>query len=196
MLINKFGVGTQNKHIKSSEFSISRQMETILRAKHFLQGTREAFDAKNKRITHMDSPREDSDSVNKSYLDSQLLHLSASIKRNAPENLISFMSVMLRLNANRVLGGFLIIEPYENIFYEFSSAIKIAFLFRDFSPNQIEIQVDGIQVGEPHLSSRTSFMTISASSKIAFKKVGEIKKLHLHCELLVGLKIDTKDSLV
>jgi len=165
MSINKFGVGDRKKAIKSSEYSISRQIETVLRTKRFLHVVDEAFHAQNKRITHLDSPKNPSDCANKSYVDRQFVPVWDSIQRNAPDNLVTFNRLILKLNPKRVVGGFLIIEPYDNIFYELLHVKKVGFLFRDFLENQVEIYLDNILVGEPYLSNKNSFLDITTWSK-------------------------------
>ena len=222
MSVNKFGVGDRKKLIRSSEYSISRQIETVLRAKRFLYAVGEAFHAQNKRITHLDSPKDPADSANKSYVDRQLALVWTSIQRNAPDNLVSFNRLMLKVNSKRVVGGFLVIEPYDSVFYEFSGVKKVCIQNRDFLENQVEIYLDDLRIGEPHLSNKNSFIDVSAwskrdqieirvegsrlenpintlveistTSKIAFKKVGDVTKPFLHCELILLTKIDLEEK--
>lgn len=222
MSINKFGVGDRKKLVKFTEYSIKRQIETVLRAKHFLHSVGDTYNVQNKRITHLEEPKDPHDSTNKSYVDRQLGHIRDFVQSNVPENFVTFNRVKLKLSSKRVVGGFFVIESYDSVFYEFYYTRKVGILFKDFLESQVEIYLDDIRVGEPYLSNKNSFIDVSAwkkrdqisihvegvrlpdpteslleissTSKIAFKKVGEVTKPHLHCELVLLTKIDREEK--
>lgn len=158
MAVNKFGVGLKTR-IAAHEYSMRNHFEKIIKSLNLLRGGEKEYDAKYQRIINVGNPVNDKDCVNKSYVDTSLQpsHLASK--------LTTFVPLMLKINSDRRQGPFLVIEPYNDVFYTFHSDTKIAFQFLDFSSHLIEIQIDGHTVGESYLSNKNLFLSVSSGSK-------------------------------